>query len=505
MAGGIGVRGGGYGVGRRLLRDGIVAIFAVLMAAGVTAGCFGMRSSKGGGQVDGAERRRADPADVAVLDGYTLEVVARGLTFPTALTFDAQGKPYVVESGYAYGEVFTTPQLLELREDGNHRVVAKGDKNGPWNGVAFANDGFFVSEGGVMQGGRILRVSLQGEVTTLVKDLPSWGDHHTNALTVRDGWIYFGQGTATNAAVVGPDNEKFGWLKRFPQFHDVPCKDVELNGENYASRNVLAGGDEDVKTGPYLPFGTAAETGQVVPGTIPCSGAILRVPIKGGDSEVVAWGFRNPFGIAFDKQGQLYTSENGFDVRGSRPIFGVPDVLWRVQEGSWYGWPDFAAGIPVSSELYDTPDHGIPKQVLARHPGKPPQPVAKLAVHSSSNGFDISHSEKFGFVNHAFIAQFGDQAPDVGKVWSPVGYKLVMVDLSNGLIEDFAVNRGKKNGPASLQKSGGLERPISARFDPSGQALYLVDFGVLRMDEEGAHPQPETGLVWRIRRTGASR
>ncbi|MDC4226475.1 MAG: hypothetical protein MPW15_20070 [Candidatus Manganitrophus sp.] len=108
-----------------------------------------------------------------------------------------------------------------------------------------------------------------------------------------------------------------------------------------------------------------------------------------------------------------------------------------------------------------------------------------LGVHSSSNGFDFSRNPQFGYVGQAFIAQFGDQAPVVGKVLSPVGFKVVRVDVETGVIDDFAVNKGKTNGPASRIGGGGLERPVAARFNPNGTALYVVDFGVLTMGEGG--------------------
>jgi hypothetical protein len=50
---------------------------------------------------------------------------------------------------------------------------------------------------------------------------------------IRDGYIYFGQGTATNSSVVGEDNKEFGWLLRRKDFHDIPCRDIILNGQNY--------------------------------------------------------------------------------------------------------------------------------------------------------------------------------------------------------------------------------------------------------------------------------
>jgi hypothetical protein len=94
---------------------------------------------------------------------------------------------------------------------------------------------------------------------------------------------------------------------------------------------------------------------------------------------------------------------------------------------------------------------------------------------------DFSQNPSFGYAGQVFIAQFGDMAPDVGKVLSPVGFKIVRVDVTNGVIEDFAVNKGKRNGPASWLGKGGLERPIAARFSPDGEALYIVDFGIIKM------------------------
>jgi hypothetical protein len=119
------------------------------------------------------------------------------------------------------------------------------------------------------------------------------------------------------------------------------------------------------------------------------------------------------------------------------------------------------------------------------------------------NGFDFSRSAAFGHVGDAFIADFGDEAPTTGKTMHPVGFRVIRVSVNDGRIEDFAVNRGPANGPASKVGGGGFERPVAARFDPSGAALYVVDFGVLLQSEKGAQPQPRTGVVWRITRQGS--
>ncbi|GAB3541232.1 hypothetical protein GCM10027443_40280 [Pontibacter brevis] len=466
-------------------------------------GCYRILPSKGGGQGDirtGA--RQVNANDIALPAGYTAEAVATGLTFPTAVAFDAQGRLHVIEAGYSYGEVFLEPRLLRVEQGGSLTTVATGQKNGPWNGVTYHNGNFYVAEGGVLAGGKVLRISPDGSITSLVEDLPTMGDHHTNGPAVGpDGKLYFGLGTATNSGVVGPDNYNYGWLERHPDFHDIPCKDVVLAGRNYTSRVPLESKSGKQTTGAYVPYGTPTTEGQVIEGRLPCSGAVIRVSPEGGEMELVAWGFRNPFGLAFSPDGTLYVSDNGYDVRGSRPVWGNGDYLWQVQPDQWYGWPDYSGGLAFNGDRFDPPGEKAPQPLLAKHPNDPPQPAATLGVHSSSNGLDFSRSSAFGYEGQAFIAQFGDLAPDVGKVLAPVGYKVVRVDVTNGTIKDFAANKGKKVAPASKLKSGGLERPVGVKFSPDGQSLYIVDFGVMEVKGKEKIPQRNTGVIWKITKT----
>jgi glucose/arabinose dehydrogenase len=135
---------------------------------------------------------------------------------------------------------------------------------------------------------------------------------------------------------------------------------------------------------------------------------------------------------------------------------------------------------------------------LQKYPNSPPKPTAIFGVHSSANGIDFSRSNAFGFQNEAFVAEFGDMSPGTGKVLFPVGFKIVRVDVATGIIKDFAVNRGKRNGPATWLKKGGLERPVSVKFDPSGNALYVADFGIMKTTQQGPQPQMNTGVIWKI-------
>src|SRR5205814_5772160 len=142
-----------------------------------------------------------------------------------------------------------------IESNGQAVPVASGGKGGPWTGVVFHAGNFFVGDGNVLEGGRILRVTRDGKLDVAVSGLPSFGDHHTDGPVVGpDGWLYFGQGTASNAGVVGEDNAKFGWLKRHPEFHDIPGQDIVLTGRNVVTKDVLAGRGK-CATGAFLPFG----------------------------------------------------------------------------------------------------------------------------------------------------------------------------------------------------------------------------------------------------------
>jgi glucose/arabinose dehydrogenase len=464
----------------------------------LSSGCYVLHHSSGGGQTSN-HSRTINPNDIAVPPGYKIEVITTNLTFPTGVAFDQEGRPCVVESGYAYGEVWTTPRLLRIERDGRQTVLAKGTRNGPWNGVSFHEGYFYVAEGGEWEGGRILKITSTGQTSVLVDGLPSLGDHHTDGPVMGpDGWLYFGQGTASNSGVIGEDNADFGWLKRHPSFHDIPGDDIVLAGLNFETKDFIHGGKGKVLTGAFLPFGTPSQSNQVIRGETKCGGSILRVRPSGGDVEMVAWGFRNPFGLAFSADGKLFVTENAYDDRGSRPVWGAADVLWKVEPKLWYGWPDYCAGQPLADKMYKPPGQNRLSFVLAKHPNKPPSPVARFGVHASADGLDFARSSSFGHVGEAFVALFGDQAPTVGKVLAPVGFSVARVNIQNGAIEPFVVNKGKRNGPASRLRHGGLERPIAVRFNPAGDALYIVDFGVMNQEKKTSIPWKGTGVLWRV-------
>src|SRR3954454_10179585 len=92
----------------------------------ILSGCYNMRGSNGGGQISTTPARKINSSDVALPPGYTIEVVATGLNFPTGVTFDNDGRIYIIEAGYSYGEVWAEPRLLRIENNGNTTTIAKG-------------------------------------------------------------------------------------------------------------------------------------------------------------------------------------------------------------------------------------------------------------------------------------------------------------------------------------------------------------------------------------------
>ena len=70
--------------------------------------------------------------------------------------------------------------------------------------------------------------SFSAATTLSVTGLPT-GDHPTEQVLVKDGWIYWSQGSATNAGVTGHDNGAGG------NQHDIPCQDITLSNELFDS------------------------------------------------------------------------------------------------------------------------------------------------------------------------------------------------------------------------------------------------------------------------------
>jgi glucose/arabinose dehydrogenase len=459
--------------------------------------------------------------------GYKVEVFMKDLIWPSSIEFDESGNIYVAEAGYVYGDPFAPAQILRITPAGQISRHAEGF-NGPITDILWHKGMLYVSHKG-----KISSVGANGVVQDLVTGLPSHGDHYNNQMTIGpDGKLYFGQGTATNSGVVGLDNAyPFVWLLLHPDVYDVPARDMRLARESFLTpqpNNVLArqgrltGFGKDVtyavtsvfnrnknksmlvRTRAFQPFG---EKDRDVKGQVKASGTILRMNTDGSGLEVYAWGLRNPYGVLWGPDGQLYVTDNAYDERGSRPIANAKDNIFQVKQGGWYGFPDYSGGIPVTDRQFRSDRGPKIKFLMADHPPVE-QPWLVRPENAAATKFDFSTSSNFGFKGQMFLAEFGSGTPLTGSDDNLNGYTVVRIDPATKEAQPFLSNKTKGPSGKEYVSTEGPRHPVEAKFSPDGEVLYVVDIGVIGFELGGAGPfplpSPGTGVIWRITKQGSN-
>ena len=574
---------------------------ASLLLAGMGAVPFAAHADKSN-PVCPVESVFYDPGhgqDIVLPEGYKIEVFAKDLNFPTDVAFLGNKnnfKVFVLESGTGLpsrcnnntlvpGVGVTsaanpfTPDILIFDQTGTKLAGPLGkptstdstlntgyQPDGPAIGLAFEHD----LQGGTLFGtdsnqgargapgkgnntSRVVKINPQtGQVTTVIKGLPT-GDHPTEQILAKDGWLYWSQGSATNAGVTGHDNGGGG------NQHDIACQPVKLGANVFDSGDHQTSGYSNhgvQRPGATVPaFEDATSKGM-------CTGAILRAKISNPQNtiEPVAWGFRNPFGIRFAPnnhplKGQLLISENGEDERGARPVNNAPDRLAVARQNpdgtpEFHGWPDRFGFLDSTQAVFNPvcgpgddlfPDcakilaENIPVRHVFAYPPQPP--VAPLAIEPAdvaAVGLDFAPgSFVFGVVkkNAALVGREGDfgfspengqpaEGHDIELVnWTKTGNPNEL-QLSRFAFNCLSSNQGHNpdGSPTCSVEADqafpdglhGINRPLTVRFGPDG-AAYLVDYGAVR-DFGASDPKskfiepadaplvqiPGTGVIWKI-------
>lgn len=107
------------------------------------------------------------------MTGWTSEVVADGLDFPTSLAFDAEGTAYVAEEGLPFGGAPPGGRIWRLEPGGGRVPLAEGLPP-PVNGLTHHRGDLVVSVGG--HPSRILWLRADGSTETVVEGLPGTGE-----------------------------------------------------------------------------------------------------------------------------------------------------------------------------------------------------------------------------------------------------------------------------------------------------------------------------------------
>ena len=454
-------------------------------------------------------RRKVDPADVSVPEGYEVEAVMVGFSLATDICFANDGTIFISEGGSSWPtRPYMPARIIMIKPNGEVEALKFTIQAGP-RGLEWYEGNLYIS----VKGGyhtRIYRYNLESEALDIVVDgLPNGGWHEPGGPVFGpDGLMYFGQGSVSQQGV------SFGAgftvdLAKHPFACDVPGEDVTLTGNNVWSRDPRLPYPFLVETGAFKPFGEPAKKGEKIKGVLKCSSGVWRSKPDGSDMELLAWGIRNPFGMAINEDGELYVSDNDFEEKGERAIANDPDRIWHiknakkpygsVQKPDWYGFPDICGdGLPVNHEKH-LPTKGKRAELLIQDPPEWAGPAAFLEEpHCCMTKMDFCRSDVFGFKGELFACEWGTLAPLNTPNPDALrrGFKVIRVNVKTGTAEPFF--RNKHDGPASFENKGGLERPVSCKFSPDGKSLYVLDFGVVKVTKSLMMSYPHTGVLWKI-------
>jgi len=414
-----------------------------------------------------------------------LELISDGLSFPTSVTFDNEGNAYVAESGLPFDGLPSGGRVLKIGFD-NTKAPLNDRFNAPVTGLTFHKHSLYLSEGG--HPGRILRVDLNGNQTVILDNLPGLGNYHTNMVAFGpEDHMYFSQGAMTNSGIVGTDAYELGWLGRLPHSYDIPGYDITLTGVNVETQDPTSKIKKKVTTGGFAPFGTKTTPGQRIEGQLPCTAAIMKCKFDGSNLELVAWGLRNAFGIGFLDDGTLLSTDQGADDRGARAIGNAPDLLYRVQQGAWYGWPDFIGGIPVTDPRYKPVRGPTPSFLLSNHEELPcpERPLMRFPVNSAPAKFDTIRRNVPGWAGQIVVALFGDEKPMTAKLGPKAGRSVASIDPFDWTLKTIVAEP--------------LNRPIDVHFDSKSESLFILDFGKFEIDyQRNVIGEARSGKLWRI-------
>ena len=516
-----------------------LAALSGVLALGMTllfGGCELLLPNEGVG-----EPEDQDFPTIVLPEGYEIEKVVGGLTYPTSITWDDQGRMYVAEAGGAFLEEEPPARILRIEptqtmvrtEPGRVAEIVNLDEKGiraSVVGLTWHDGAFYFTHRADDRTGAVSRVTMDGQVTQLFKGvIDSQTDHQLNDIRVGpDGRMYVASGAGGNSAVMGQDMTPF--VLKSPDAHTTSCEDIVLTGRNFFEPDFRTKAPGDyVKTGAFVPFGTPTRPGQVIEGRDKCGGAILVFDPDNAEATLhpYAWGFRNVIGMAWNENGEMYATQNGYDTVPSRPVADEYDPTYRVVEDAWYGWPDFSAALePLTDPKFWAPSQlhapvfidgeRQPKGLgfLIDHEASgltPPDKSLILGLHeinSSPSKPDVAPDSWGRWAGNLFVPEWGDLSWFTNALRdSPAGFRISRIDPATGQVEPFIQNI--RLGPASKwsAQGQGIERPFDVKFGPDG-AMYIVDYGVativLRRIAEGNLPYefpPETGAIWKVTRT----
>lgn len=333
-------------------------------------------------------------ADVTVPEGFGVQVFADELAGPRFMAIGPDGVLYVADRGN--DRIVALPDADGDGQADEIRVVADG-LNNPHNLVYHEGAWYVAVTEGVV---RLIDTDGDGVAearTTLIDSYTPPGQHSSRTIVfLPDGRLLLSAGSTCNVC------EETDPRRAAITSYDSPIGQDQLTGE-----------------------------------------------------QVFASGLRNAVGLAVHPEtGQLWVTNNGRDLLGDDL---PPETVYRVDEGTDYGWPSCHSGTVVD------PEFGFDGACASVG-----QPAVTIQAHSAPLGLTFYTGSTFPteYQGDLFVALHGSWNRSV-----PTGYKVVRIPMANGTpagpVEDFATGWLNSDGNAD-------GRPVDVTVGSDG-ALYVSD------------------------------
>ncbi|MCZ6675591.1 MAG: c-type cytochrome [Verrucomicrobia bacterium] len=258
----------------------------------------------------------AEPVGITTLPGFEVEKlisIPQEIGSLTTLTIDDQGR-LLVSTQHERGLFRLTPTAIGSREVPMLEVLGGAAENMGWaQGLLYAFDSLYVTVSDTNEYSptglyRLLDTDGDGEYdqTNLLLALKDIGEHGPHGLTI------------------GPDNE----------FIYLMCGNGTPVPENIQRRKTVRTEGIDHIMAPGFENTEYTEGGWVV-----------RMDPDGSNPEIFAGGLRNPYDLAFNSRGDLFTYDSDMEYDLGTPWYR-PTRICHIVSGSEFGWRNSAGKWP---------------------------------------------------------------------------------------------------------------------------------------------------------------
>lgn len=326
------------------MKKGFAIVLALVLIALIS---FGIYSVKGGNKV-------------YIESSYHNELMLKGIEEANALTFDDEGNIYI-----ALGN-----DVMILDSNRQKKTLFKENESNIYDIEYYNGKIYYVSKG------KLSYYDLDNKKTEIILDnIPNIGDYKESKILLKDTNLYLSIGAATNSGVVDRND--------LPK--DLTPKKLTLSGRNY----------NDNKNGPFTSFGIKVEKGQEVDSSPLGNASIVKIDLESIKSSLYCYGVRNVEGIDYNSEGKIFGVVGGIEERGFRALYDDVDYIYELKgDETWYGWPDYSGGDPVSSPRFRGEGKQKVNFILDNHPTF--DPPAPFYQHNSINTLKLLAIDREG-------------------------------------------------------------------------------------------------------------